>query len=854
MAPLTVTFDTRKGTSWETPMRRSPVVELVWWVGLGVASTLAPVAPAAADFLDLKNGMQLRGDVVRVASLGDDVLNPESSGPVNNELIVVVDDGLTRTFVSFYDIADKRPETGLQEKIQLDQPVAVEGNRLGNIGSILGVSPFDRFGRRTFSMMGLGKRVDVIQGITEITPTWTRIRGLKAGKHYVWDMRVATSSIPRDQLQTIVGSHLDMDDPDVRLGLVRLHMQSERYDVAEVELREAIQAFPDLADFQQQLRELRQLRSQQQLDEIKRRRAAAQHLLVQSLLQKFPDQDVAGEVLLEVSEILDAYATARGEGQSVIERLTELAQIPAAQPHAEWLTVFLQEIRTELNYSSLGRMQDFLQLMSDPELSDNQKLALGISGWLLGGNGTDNFSVAASLWEVRGLVQRYLTSVDPQERTAIIERLRSLEGGAPPYVAAVMATMRPPVRTEGLRDRFEAEVAEPAEPAEPAEATDAAPPVTPAAASEARPPTPWELQQRGQFRIEIPSYHTDESLVYHVQLPPEYDAGRRYPMIVTLHAAGSRPEMQIEWWAGAYNDALELRTGQASRYGYIVVAPEWAESRQRTYGYSAREHAAVLAAVRDALFRFSVDSNRIFLSGHSMGGDAAWDIGLAHPDLWAGVIPICGVAEYGQKDSPKYVSRYWENARWVPFYFVGGALDGRMLDLNSRDWNRYFKRTQGFDVMVVEYRGRGEEHFQDEIQRLFTWMELHERDFYLREFEVGVMRPLDNFFWWVEVDGIPSGSLVWPAQWPPSRGARPARISGTVREKRNVFLTTPTTAATVWLAPDLVDLDSEVAIRVNGRPPIKDVRADVAVLLEDARQRGDRQHPFWAKVDLTTGR
>ena len=44
--------------------------------------------------------------------------------------------------------------------------------------------------------------------------------------------------------------------------------------------------------------------------------------------------------------------------------------------------------------------------------------------------------------------------------------------------------------------------------------------------------------------------------------------------------------------------------------------------------------------LRDAMRRFSIDSDRVFLSGHSIGGDAAWDIGLAHPDLWAGVIPI----------------------------------------------------------------------------------------------------------------------------------------------------------------------------------------------------------------------
>ncbi len=111
--------------------------------------------------------------------------------------------------------------------------------------------------------------------------------------------------------------------------------------------------------------------------------------------------------------------------------------------------------------------------------------------------------------------------------------------------------------------------------------------------------------------------------------------------------------MQIDWWAGSYSKPSKMRIGQAGRHGYIVVAPRWSGSKQRTYGYSAREHAAVLFSLRDACQKFSVDTDRVFLSGHSMGGDAAWDIGLAHPDVWAGVIPIVAVAVREGDRSPQ---------------------------------------------------------------------------------------------------------------------------------------------------------------------------------------------------------
>ena len=227
----------------------------------------------------------------------------------------------------------------------------------------------------------------------------------------------------------------------------------------------------------------------------------------------------------------------------------------------------------------------------------------------------------------------------------------------------------------------------------------------------------------GYYQLEVTGLAKEPPVTYFVQLPPEYDPYRLYPTIVTL-AGVSTPERQIDWWAGEW--ALHGgRTGQAARHGYIVIAPVWAEEHQKQYGYSAREHAAVLNSLRDACRRFSIDTDRVFLSGQSFGGDAAWDIGLAHPDLWTGVIPI--VAQ-----SDRYCARYWENARYVPFYVVAGELDGAKLIENALDLDRYLRR--GFDTTVVEYLGRGHEDFYDEILRMFDWMGRFHRNFFPREF------------------------------------------------------------------------------------------------------------------------
>ena len=97
-----------------------------------------------------------------------------------------------------------------------------------------------------------------------------------------------------------------------------------------------------------------------------------------------------------------------------------------------------------------------------------------------------------------------------------------------------------------------------------------------------KPPKDTPEKENGYYELTVDGLAGEAPITYAVQLPPEYNPYRRYPVIVTLAAGGMSPRLQVDWWAGGV-DAKGARQGQGSRNGYIVIAPMWAGAHQGKY-------------------------------------------------------------------------------------------------------------------------------------------------------------------------------------------------------------------------------------------------------------------------------
>jgi len=772
-----------------------------WLTTVGWVAVCCATA-ARADRVQLDDGRILEGSF---AFLPGVIVDPfgEGAGPEKSQPITVCDDGLTRTMVPKRLVVKAEKTAGDLgiERLLVPQRVAAGGRRVAGIGSVLETTPFDEHGRRILSLATATGRVDVVQGITEITPRWVKLEGLQTEKPLQLDMRLATTAIPRDVLGRVLSRHVDRTNPDDRLRLVRLLIQAERYDDARRELDDVLADFPDLADLARERRTLARLAGGRLLDEILLRGRVGQDRLALELLERFPSDDADGETLEAVREARDDYRARRERAGRLVAAIRDQVARLADAGDREASARVLAEMERELSFSTLPRLATFERLGIDAGLPPDRSVSLAVTGWLQAA-ASENLKAALSAVRVRDLVRDYLGATDQPARAELLGRIRNEETGDAATVAAVAAGMRPPLAPP--------------------------PAVTP-----------------GLHELAVAGIPGEGSVSCLVQLPPEYDPLRRYPAIVSLHSAVSTPLNQVEWWAGL-PAADGTRLGQAARNGTIVIAPQWARRHQSSYEYSAREHAAVLGALREALRRFSIDTDRVFLSGHSLGGEAAWDIALAHPDLWAGLVAIAPTAD-------RYVTHYWPNARTLPLYIVGGELDGDGLRRNAPHLDRAFAK--GFDLTYVEYRGRGHEGFSDEILRIFAWMGRKRRTFFPRSIEAVTLRPWDRFFWWLELESAPPQTVVLPTDWPPPPGVRPLSIGAKLGATNSIAVQCGAERVRVWLAPDLVDFTRPLVVTLGGRHLHKGpITPDLEVLLEDLRLRADRQHPFWAVLESRRGR
>lgn len=759
-------------------------------MALAWSAALTVVGSAArGDTVLLNNGVVYRGMVDR------------------DKPIVWVYDGLKRVVIRDSKIRRIDSDASFRnlEVFKLEQPLVVHGGTMPR--EVLGVnaSPWNDRGRRSFAYEGARKVVRMEQAINEMGPHLVKLRGVDG----YWQGTLATSQVPREVILGILAK-VERNDKNERIRVARFLIQAEWYDEARAELDRILKDFPGEPDLRDRVAAARasvvQLDAVRVKAAIERCRTAQQPREVSALLKTFPTRDISSDLFAQVRELQRTDEAQVAADKGLADDLHALADRLPKSSHAAWKTPMLEALQAlkEAPDAVRDRFVAWQKAKAGAAGAPETLFALAMSGYVVGADAaTADLESARKLWETRDRVRDYLAERDPAARADLLARLEAMSLPADPAQ---------PVSVKKLDTVTRLAV---------------------------RMPPPLHDDESGP-KPGVGKIHrvrddeSDEPTEYAVSLPPEYHPLRAYPALVALHDGRGGPQAAIAWWSA-----------EAAKRGYIVVAPEYKLPGQgKHYLYTTSEHAAVELALRDAKRRYAIDSDRVFVGGQLEGGNMAWDFGLAHPDLFAGVVSISGLPG-------KYVFKYLANAEHMPLYVALGDLAPAA---NEVVYGVVLKPliAKSYDVTYLEYFRRGLEDLPEEVPAVFDWMDRRRREPYPKAFDAVTARTSDNRFYGVVIRDFSPGRTTAPeAADPDGKNLNPATVKQTSSAMSNLLRiqTGGVKSLDVWVSPKLIDFKRKMEVRINNKAFFKGTaKPDLAPLLEDLRIRGDRQQVYWLKV------
>ncbi len=218
---------------------------------------------------------------------------------------------------------------------------------------------------------------------------------------------------------------------------------------------------------------------------------------------------------------------------------------------------------------------------------------------------------------------------------------------------------------------------------------------------------------------------------YTLFVPSSYLQGTPAPLIVDLHGLNITPLQQI-----LFDGTADL----AERFGFIVLAPMgfnvsagWggrvgpplatAQVKPGTdLHYSASELSELdaMAALKLIREKYTIDNNRIFLMGHSLGGLGTYYLGGKYNDIWAGLAPISGAG--GIADAAA-AERY----KAIPMLIIHGDKDSIVPVVTSRR-SVLALQAVGAPQVYLEFPGMDHEFWirrgSDHMEKVFLFFSM----------------------------------------------------------------------------------------------------------------------------------
>jgi len=234
---------------------------------------------------------------------------------------------------------------------------------------------------------------------------------------------------------------------------------------------------------------------------------------------------------------------------------------------------------------------------------------------------------------------------------------------------------------------------------------------------------PGVVKQEPPFRKRVYAGKSGLKMPYRLFIPPQYDSAKKYPLIVWFHGGSGRGSDNESQIAGENEKGAHLWTTPQSQavFPAFVLAPQcpknenWSDPDLNEINTQLQMALDILAGAQKD---YSIDADRVYLVGQSMGGLAVWTLLQKFPQQWAAAVVV---ASYDNFTNPRGIAR-------VPLWIFQSDMDRTVpVDL-IREMVKQLKKSGGAP-RYTEYHKLKREVWEEAFEEpeLRTWVSNQKR-------------------------------------------------------------------------------------------------------------------------------
>jgi len=205
---------------------------------------------------------------------------------------------------------------------------------------------------------------------------------------------------------------------------------------------------------------------------------------------------------------------------------------------------------------------------------------------------------------------------------------------------------------------------------------------------------------------------TTENLQYYLYYPASYEenANTDFGLLLFLHGGGESGGQLEE----VKENGPPKMMADKYPFPFLVLAPQNPHKRKWWNLNAVNQLVDSIVATN------RIDPKRIYLTGLSRGGSAAWDLAVQYPDKWAALAVVCGMAPLPYA--------HWIDKK-LPIWVFHGDQD-EVIPVEESDTMVQRLKEMNYDVKYTRYKGVGHNSWDKTYKKdaLYLWMNKQKKD------------------------------------------------------------------------------------------------------------------------------